>query len=387
MKILVITNLYPPQILGGYERSIADFARLLQQRGHELLVLTSDTPAFFSSHPNPYSEPQVERCLLLCGQWHPERGPEWFSEQRIADVKRQNSQTLTQHLQAFQPDVCLVGNATFLPVELLEQVLAVPIAIAHYVMNAHPGYLPSLTPQSPLYRYITCSDWVSGLLQQQGYPAATAQTIYPGAAIEAFYQADLPPRDRLRIAYASLVMPYKGADILVEALCLLQAVGIEFTATIAGGTFQPEFVQALQQLSKSEGLQDCIHFPGVLSRQELCELYQRCNVLVFPSRFEEPFGISQVEAMAAGLTLITSGTGGSREIVEHGQDGLIFETENPLDLAECLSALPTQPDAWETMTRKGQQKAISHFSQTIAVEQLESLLSALSRTPAKSSHP
>ena len=372
MKILVITNLYPPQILGGYERSIADFTRLLQQRGHQLLVMTSDTPAFSSSHPSPYPEPPVERCLLLCGQWHAERGPEWFSEQQIANIKRQNSQTLTQHLQSFQPDVCLVGNATFLSVELLKQVLATPIAIAHYVMNAHPGYLPSQAPQTFLYRYLTCSDWVGQTLQQQGYPATTAQTVYPGAAIEAFYRAEQPPRDRLRIAYASLVMPYKGADVLVEALCLLQAVGIEFTATIAGGTFQPEFVQALQQHAEAEGL--CVDFPGVLSRRELCDLYQRCNVLVFPSRFEEPFGISQVEAMAAGLTLITSGTGGSCEIVEHGQDGLIFETENPLDLAECLSSLPAQPDIWEALTHNGQQKAISRFSQTKAVEQLESIL-------------
>ena len=377
MKILVLTNLYPPQILGGYERSIADFARLLQQRGHQLLVLTSDTTTFFSRHLSPYPDPPVERCLLLSGQWHPDRGPEWLPDHQIAAIKHQNSQTLQQHLDTFQPDVCLVGNATFLPVELLEQVLATRIAIAHYVMNAQPGYLPSQTPQSPFYRYLTCSDWVAQALQQQGYPAATAQTVYPGAALEAFYQAELPPRDRLRIAYASLVMHYKGADVLVEALCLLQAAGIAFTATIAGGTLYPEFVQALQQYIEAEGFQDCVQFPGALSRQELCELYQHCNVLVFPSRFEEPFGISQVEAMAAGLTLITSGTGGSHEVVEHGQDGLIFETENPLDLAECLSSLPADPDRWEALTRNGQQKAISHFSQAKAVQQLESILAAL----------
>ena len=374
MKILVITNLYPPQILGGYERSIADFARLLQRRGHQLLVLTSDTTAFFGSHLGPYPDPPTERCLLLCGQWHVDRGPEWFSDHQVAEIKRQNSQTLQRHLDTFQPDVCLLGNATFLSVELLEQVLATPIAIAHYVMNAEPGYLPSQTPQSTLYKYLTCSDWVRQILQQQGYPAATAQTVYPGAAIDVFYQVELPPRDRLRIAYASLVMHYKGVDVLVEALCLLQAAGIEFTATIAGGTLYPQFVQALQQYIEAEGFQACVQFPGALSRQELCKLYQHCNVLVFPSRFEEPFGISQVEAMAAGLTLITSGTGGSREIVEHGRDGLIFETENPLDLAECLSSLPAQPNVWEALTRKGQQKAIAHFSQAKAVEQLESVL-------------
>ena len=380
MKILVMTNLYPPQILGGYERSIADFARLLHHRGHAVLVLTSDTKELSGSHLGQYPDPLIDRSLLLCGQWHRERGPEWFSAEQIVEINHQNSQTLSGHLQSFQPDVCLVGNATFLSVELLEQVLAAQVAIVHYVMNEQPGYPPPLTPQSSHYRYVTCSDWVTQVLQEKGYPVATAQTIYPGAAVEEFYQAELPSRDKLRIAYASLVMHYKGADVLVEALCLLQAVGIEFTATIAGNTLTPKFVEALQSLIESEGMQDRVTFPGVLSRQELSQLYQTHNVLVFPSRFQEPFGISQVEAMAAGLTLITSGTGGAREIVEQGQDGLLFESENPFDLADALSFLAANPVDWEAIARKGQQKALSQFSQTRAVEQLEVVFQTLIST-------
>jgi glycogen(starch) synthase len=380
MKILVITNLYPPQILGGYERSIADFARLLQYRGHAVLVLTSDTKELAGSHLGQYPDPPIDRSLLLCGQWHRERGPEWFSAEQIVKINHQNSQTLHKHLQSLQPDVCLLGNATFLSVELLEQVLAAQVGIVHYVMNEQPGYPPPLTPQSSRYRYVTCSDWVTQVLQGQGYPVETAQTIYPGAAVEEFYQAELPPRDRLRIAYASLVMHYKGADVLVEALCLLQAVGIEFTATIAGNTLTPKYVEALQSLIESEGMQDQVKFPGVLSRQELSQLYQTHNVLVFPSRFQEPFGISQVEAMAAGLTLVTSGTGGAREIVEQGQDGLLFESENPFDLADALSFLAANPVEWESIARKGQQKALSQFSQTRAVEQLEAVFQSLIST-------
>ena len=63
LRILVITNLYPPQVLGGYERSIADFARLLQHRGHTVLVLTSDTPQFSASHVSLYPDPPVDRCF------------------------------------------------------------------------------------------------------------------------------------------------------------------------------------------------------------------------------------------------------------------------------------------------------------------------------------
>lgn len=379
LKILVLTNLYPPQVLGGYERSIADFARLLQHRGHEVLVLTSDTPALFALHESIYPEPKIDRCFLLLGEWSAE-GTRWLEHEKVMQHLEQNQQTLQQHLDAFQPDVCFAGNLDFLQtaVELIDALLARNIPIAHYVMNAHPGYPVEFAPGRSLYRYVTCSDWITQTLAASGYPTATAQTIYPGANVDAFYQTELPPHDRLRIAYASLVAPYKGADVLVEALSILNAMGVNFSATIAGGTFQPEFVKALQAFVASEGLQNKVQFTGALSRQQLCELYKTHNVLVFPSRFQEPFGISQIEAMAAGLTLVTSGTGGAGEIIaENGKDGFIFETENPLDLAETLSFLVNNPNEWKSVSLSGQTRAMTDFTQRKAVEQLETVFAEL----------
>jgi len=376
LKIVIITNLYPPQVIGGYERAIGDCARLLHRRGNTVLVLTSNTEEYAASYTNTDSEPIVRRCLSLGGGWS-DGGAHWFPLERVASITLNNRQILAQELQNFQPNVCLAGNIDFLGLELLEKILADGIPIAHYVMNSHPGYSANLAPKTSLHQYITCSNWIRENLQQQSYPVATAQTIYPGAAVEEFYQAELPPRDRLRIAYASLVMPYKGADVLIEALSLLHAGGVSFTATIAGGTLQSEFVQALQEFVESEGMQNQVRFAGVLSRQELKQLYRTNNVLVFPSRFQEPFGISQIEAMAAGLTLVTSGTGGAGEIVEHGKDGLIFESENPLDLADTLAFLPGHPSEWENMALQGQKTALEKFSQTRAIDQLESVLSKL----------
>ena len=81
--------------------------------------------------------------------------------------------------------------------------------------------------------------------------------------------------------------------------------------------------------------------------------------------------------MAAGLTLVTSGTGGAREIVEEpGQDGLIFESEDALDLADVLSSLPTDPARWAAIARRGQQRS-QFFSQAKAVEKLEKVLFTL----------
>jgi len=374
-----MTNLYPPQVIGGYERAIADCARLLHRRGHTVLVLTSNTEEYTSNFTNTDSELTIQRCFYLCGSWS-NQGTNWFSIDEVAARTLTNRKTLAQQLQAFKPDVCLAGNIDFLGIELLEKILADGIPVAHYVMNALPGYAAEFTPRGNLHQYITCSNWIKDTLQEKGFLTETTQTVYPGAAVEEFYQAELPSRDQLRIAYASLVMPYKGADVLVEALSLLHAAGIKFSATIAGGTLQPDFVQALQEFVESEGMQQQVYFAGVLSRQELKQLYLTHNVLVFPSRFPEPFGISQIEAMAAGLTLVTSGTGGAAELVEHSKNGLIFESENPLDLAEILSSLPKYSHEWATITQSGQQLAMSQFSQINAVKQLESMLLKLVHT-------
>jgi len=374
LKILVVNNLYPPQVVGGYERAIADYAKLLQERGHQVLVITSNTEHLPTGYKKADSDPQtVRRCLSLWGSWT-ELGAQPFYPAQVAAIAVQNYKTLEEVLRSFQPDVCLTGNADFLGSPILEQILAAGIPIAHYVMNSQPGYSYDLAPHSSLYRYITVSNWIGEKLQKQGYPTETALTIYPGAEVEEFYQAELPPRDRLRIVYAGLVMHYKGPDVLIEALYLLHEAGVDFTATIAGGSLTPEFARVLQEFVESEGLEEKICFTGLLSRQELVQLYRTHNVWVLPSRFEEPFSIGLIEAMVAGLTIVTSDTGGSPEAVQHNETGLIFESENPLDLADNLSSLPMNPAEWEAITRGGQQRALSELSRTRTMDQLESVL-------------
>lgn len=381
LRILVISNLYPPQVLGGYERSIADFARLLQHRGHVVQVLTSDTPQFAASHLSRYPDPPVDRGLQLAGEWDAVQGPRWLEPDTISAHDRHNQQTIAHYLQTFQPDICLMGNLTFLLPTPVLLAVAAGVPTIHYVMNAEPGYLPEHAPRSPLHCYVTCSDWVAQSLQANGYPAENAITVYPGADVEAFYQPDLPAYDHLRIAYASLIMPYKGADILVEALSVLATIDIEFTATIAGGVWNADYVKTLKSFIAAEELESRVTFPGALSRQALSQLYTAHNVLVFPSRFQEPFGISQIEAMAAGLTLVTSGTGGAREIVEPGQDGLLFESENPLDLVDQLVWLTAHPAEWQAIAQRGQHKAMTQFSQAAAAEQLEAVMRELVAAP------
>ena len=381
LRILIISNLFPPQVVGGYERAIADYARRLCERGHEILVLTADVKDLDTAYGGTTAtEPMpVQRCLQLFGTWV--GGIKYFAPEQAAEVGVHNYQVLEQQIAEFAPDVCLCGNLDFLGAGIPKQLLAAQIPVAHFVMNNGPGYPRHLSPDTDIYQYITVSDWIKGKLVDGGYPTDGANhpavTIYPGADTDFFAQTTLPPRDRLRIIYAGLVVHYKGADVFVDALNVLHQEGIDFTATIAGGSFDANYVAQLEDFVKTQGMADRVQFTGLLSKEGLRDLYQNHNVYVLPSRFNEPFSIGLIEAMAAGLTCIASHVGGSPEAITDQETGLIFTSENVLELADSLAGLPLQPELWESMALAGQQKALTQFSRQRTIEQIEAVLWSL----------
>ena len=77
MRLLLITNLYPPQELGGYGRCMADFAWGLQQRGHHIQVLSSNAPYLGPDSSGPSGEP-VDRRLQLKGSFQNGTQPTGF---------------------------------------------------------------------------------------------------------------------------------------------------------------------------------------------------------------------------------------------------------------------------------------------------------------------
>jgi tetratricopeptide (TPR) repeat protein len=130
-------------------------------------------------------------------------------------------------------------------------------------------------------------------------------------------------------------------------------------------------VDRLKRYVVTSGMENKIDFLGFLPRAKLKAFFARNNVLVFPSIVQEAFGISQVEAMAAGLTVVSSGTGGAKEIIEHGQSGLIFEPNNSESLAKELLDLVKNPEKWQSIAKGGEKRAIENFDIERSVDILE----------------
>ncbi len=373
-RILVLNNLYPPQELGGYGRLMCDFANILEKRGHKVYVLTSDTPHLGCIDKD---EPNIDRGLVLCGGWENGVSKLINDNNKILRIIKGNSEKVRNVIRAFCPELCLVGNIDFLSCMVFQPLLEKGIPVIHHVGNESPGYTVSDTPRSSLYRLATASRWVRDEILGKGYPLTKISVIYPGALVKEFKMHILPAQDKLRIAYASIMLPYKGPQILLEALNRLHDRGVPFHCSLAGSVTNERFVDELRNFIAVAGMEDKVELLGFLPRKRLKGFFARHNVLAFPSVFQEPFGISQVEAMAAGLTVVSSGTGGTREIVEHGVSGLVFESENGESLASELSGLTENPEKWRELARTGQRLALEEFDIEKSVDLLEQEFSAL----------
>lgn len=368
-RILVISNLYPPQELGGYGRLISDFANILQARGHTIQVLSADAP-----YLGRIIEPDfnIYRQLLLTGNY--ERGMHRIQDpEEVSRIVAYNDGIIRETIRQFAPDVCLVGNIQMLGVPIFTPLLENNIPIIHHLGFTFLEYSVVETPKSSLYHLSAASEYVKHSILKQGYPLNNISVIYPGAWVKNFYNSLRPDFSKLRIVYAGLVIRTKGIHTLLEALKILHSYfHVDFDCSIAGNlTYEPEFVINLQNFITINGLEGKVKFLGYQSRDQVIELFRLHNVLVFPSIAEEAFGISQVEAMAGGLLVITTGVGGASEVVEYGISGLTFPPENAEVLARQLYSLLGNRAQWERMAKAGQERVMRLFDINHSVNLIE----------------
>ena len=380
MNLLVVTNLYPPQELGGYGRSIADFVWGMQERGHNIQVLTSDAPHLGANSGHGPSGETVDRRLQLKGSY--EGGVRALQDPlKRQEIDMANTALISSWIKSQQWDGILLGNLDLLGPELLPPLLKASCIVQHHVGFVHAPFPPSAWPSSDRYRLVAASGAVRSALVEAGLPASTASVVYPGVRDELFgidrvcMPTPLDPdgsRQRpLKVCFAGLLMGSKGAHTLVEALIQLKNKGLSVQASLAGDSFQMGYREHLEQSLKQHNLDGAVQFVGQLKRQALARFYALHHVGVFPSIHPEAFGIVAAEMMASGLAVVSSGVGGAGELIEDGRTGLRFMPGNSQDLARCLMRLASDVALLHDLRQAGQHEARQRFSVQASVSGLE----------------
>ena len=381
MRLLIVSNLYPPQELGGYGRSLADFAWGLQQRGHQLEVLCSDAPYLGDSSDGPSGE-RVDRHLRLKGNFA--QGVQLLEDpSECRQIEEHNAEELGLRLRAQAFDGVLLGNLDLLGPELLVPLLQPGLPVLHHVGFMAAPFLPDQWPAHSHYRMVAASAAVRASLAQAGLPVRQAPVVYPGARVELFGNEQLaawraaPAGSRsnpLKLCFAGLLMGSKGAHTAVEAVGLLHQAGVAVQLNLAGAEFQAGYWDQLRAFGAHFGLDEAqLRWVGSLQRPQLARFFQLHHAGIFPSIYPEAFGIVGAEIQASGLALVSSCVGGAAELLEHGISGLRFQANSGVDLAQQLQRLVQEPALLQRLQQEGQRRARRQFSVAQAAAALERL--------------
>ncbi len=371
MRILLLSNLYPPDVQGGAEILAADIATGLEKLGHEVLVLTS-TPG------SPRKEGAVWRTLSSAPPAHFDRQrPVWQQLKLLFNYYRRyhhcaNARELQRVVTVTQPDVVYIWEITGIGVNSILRVLSrLSIPIVFHLGSYWLLYARSPeTEQSRLHKrqikqwligtitipqhasFIAVSETVKQEYIRAGFDQEHIEVIYNGidSRFLSLTSAQSTTHRNFELLFVGRLRIEKGILVLLKALDLLVNGSEQLDGRVPDlhlnifGTGDQVYYNELQDFLREKGLSQNVTFQGRVSQDELIERYDCSDILIVPSLWQEPFGLVAVEAMARGLPVIASHVGGLAEILTHGKHGLLVEPGNERALAVAIRQLQTDPD-------------------------------------------
>jgi glycosyltransferase involved in cell wall biosynthesis len=416
MKILMVSNLYPPFYHGGYEVRCAQVAEALQRAGHEVRVLTSvyGLPVKLGTRYQRITEMihgvRVDRWL------HNDAfGPQQsFRPWVVFQIRREliDARRFVRVLSEFRPDVINWWNMNGISKLLLPLPERWNIPDVHWIEYpwmvdeygacgekasrfwkqvwdgawGPPVVRPLLrclaqrwesrikkegfpTREFPNRPTLLCfvSDYLRRLYRESGLDFPCSQVQFGGVPVEPFYRPVVekaPTSDAIRILYAGQLTADRGLHIAVEALGQMAAPYQQrVRLSVAGpmdGAYRSYYERVARRVEEL-GLSKNVTFLGKVDHDRMPEIYKSHHLLVFLSTREEGLPLVMVEAMLAGCAVVTTGSGGAMEIAELADLPVVSKGDS-LELAKKLEGLIGQPETLRKLAARGQAIALREFS-------------------------
>lgn len=337
--MFVLSNYFPPRELGGYELTCAAFVRHLLAHGHAARVLTSDHPVTRPERPENAAI-DVRPLLRRRG---PQAGPGGL---RAVRDDRRDLALLRAQLDDFAPDVVTVWGMSGLSRALLpalcESAAPVSARIADGWLERRLEYRPTAARAKlsealrrrlgvPAQASVGHVDrWVfnSGYMRDRaialGMPRGRTAVVPSGIGA---FAPRAPAAWQGRLLYLGRLEEQKGVDTAIRAAA---ATGASLHVV---GDGELELDPLIAELGGRVVRVAAVDRDGVAA--ELAA----ADALLFPSRWAEPWGKTPLEAMAAGVPVIASGTGGSAEYLRDGENALVVPADDDAGWASAVERL------------------------------------------------
>lgn len=199
------------------------------------------------------------------------------------------------------------------------------------------------------------------------------RVVSNGVDTEQFQPVAIRPPGPLRVMFLGRAIPEKGADILLTAAGQLQRHDIEYLI-VGSHEFNREaaiskYEHRLRRLATATV--STVHFEPFVDRAELPALLRRADMIVIPSRWAEPSGLTVGEGLASGVPVIAAASGGIPEVL--GDAGILFDPERPDELAKAIGSLADDPDRRRELGLAGRRRAERH-DWTWSWQQLQTII-------------
>ncbi|HSH00905.1 MAG TPA: glycosyltransferase family 4 protein [Anaerolineae bacterium] len=392
MKLLFISNYFPPYGHGGYEEWCYEVAHHLREQGDEIIVLTSEQTDVTGGDEPEWVQRKLHLETSLSGTHNA-----WLFFTQRQQREAANLAELTGLIEGHQPDFVVVWGMWNLSKRLpalAEQIM--PNRVVYYIgdywltlPNQHRVYwltptknwlgnLPKMLlrrlalyllsrdeapPQLQLVHTLFPTAFMQDELASRGFKGQQSAVVAGGVDVTPYqYQEPQLPVEKLNLLYVGRLMADKGVHILIPTLAELvhrYQIPAELVIVGSGGA---EYEQRLRELVVEADVASRVVLAGRQEKGALPAFYARADMLLFPTIWEEPFGRVPVEAMANGVVVVGCATGGAADILQHEQTALVVPVDDYEAMAKGIKRLYETPALWRRLVTEAYERVQARFT-------------------------
>ncbi len=222
------------------------------------------------------------------------------------------------------------------------------------------------------------------MIAPSGYQLPANLVVHDGLGMRELSQstADAAWPALIRVALVGRLAPWKGQHVFLEAAQQVRRAGWDACFTLVGSAMFGEdaYESRLRQIvadAPNELGGGRVIFAGF--QNDVFAALRQTDILVHASTTPEPFGQVVVEGMAVGLPVIGTDGGGVREIIQHGETGLLIPMDDAPALARALIDLMTDPGRARKIGNAGREHVRAHFTAAHAARKIEQVYATLMR--------
>lgn len=383
MKVVVVNNLYPPNVRGGAERSVQLLAEALVRRGVEVTVVTTSSKAVDAT------EVDGVKVVTLTGSnlyWpfagepaSPMRRKLWH----LIDLYNPLvTGRLVQVIRQERAEIVHTNNLQAISVAAWRAAAMAGVPVLHTLRDYYLACARSNRYRDGSNCTRTCLECMPFCAVRRRLSAGLGGVVgtsrfildrhlelgfFAGARVRRAIDNPSPRRDpgqggdrRIRFGYLGRLEPAKGVESLVAGFSERTDENWEL---VVAGTGPPEFVDALTRRAAAAKQPQRIQFAGWTDAEAFLA---QVDVVVVPSLWHEPFARSVIEAQARGLAVIASRRGGLTEMLDDGVEGLLFEPGEPHSLTQAVDRMLADPPLVRRMGEAAYERARRYDPDDIA---------------------